>query len=120
MVKIAFTTASLEVDQAINNTIDRLFHLNTEPKSSEELFRLIRYPSAPARELARAAEVYDRTLVNIRKLVAKGMLTNAAEDFNYKDVLSQDHLNLIAKLSGCVAHRRTKNCTDMCFHSKYR
>lgn len=120
MVKIAFTTASLEVDQAINNTIDRLFHQNTEPKSSEELFRLIRYPNAPARELARAAEVYDRTLVNIRKLVAKGMSTNAAEDFNYKDVLSQDHLNLIAKLSGCVAHRQTKNCTDMCFHSKYR
>lgn len=29
-------------------------------------------------------------------------------------------MNLIANLSGCTAHRRVNNCSDMCFHQKYR
>jgi hypothetical protein len=32
------------------------------------------------------------------------------------------YLELLANLSGCEAHRsrRDANCTDMCFHSKFR
>jgi peroxidase len=118
-VKIAFVEASQEVDKAINKTIDNLVN-NRGPHSSAELFRLIRFPDAPARELARAAEVYERTLVNIRKHVREGMRTNSTTDFNYREILSPDHLNLVAELSGCMTHRFSKNCTDMCFHSKYR
>lgn len=62
-----------------------------------------RYPDAPARELARASEVYERTLTNIRKYVEKGNLTlNPTADFNYKELLSAEHLDLIARLSGKI------------------
>lgn len=118
-VRIAFVEASDEVDRAINKTIDNLFN-KKGPHNAGELFRLIRFPDAPARELARAAEVYERTLINIRKHVARGMTMNATEEFSYKELLSPEHLDLVAKLSGCVAHRQNKNCSDMCFHSKYR
>ncbi|EFA01243.1 peroxidasin isoform X1 [Tribolium castaneum] len=118
-VKIAFDEASHEVDKAINKTIDNLFH-NKGPHSSADLFRLVRFPDAPARELARAAEVYERTLVNIRKHVERGMTMNASSNFNYREILSPDHLNLVAELSGCMTHRLARNCSDMCFHSKYR
>ena len=118
-VKIAFLEATQEIDKAINRTIENIF-MHKGPQSSREIFRLIRYPNAPARELARAAEVYERTLINIRKHVEHGMATNETSDFNYRDILSQQHLDLIAQLSGCLAHRKVVNCTDMCFHSKYR
>ncbi|CAH2000403.1 unnamed protein product [Acanthoscelides obtectus] len=119
-IKIAFAEASEEVDRAINKTIDNIIH-NEGTHNPAELFRIIRYPDAPARELARAAEVYERTLVNIRKQVEKGrMMVNSTKDFDYKEVLSPEHLELIARLSGCMTHRLSRNCTDMCFHSKYR
>lgn len=118
-VRIAFVEASAEVDRAINKTINNLFN-KTGPHNPEELFRLVRFPDAPARELARASEVYERTLVNIRKHLSRGMTINNTEDFNYKELLSPEHLDLVAKLSGCVAHRQTKNCSDVCFHNKYR
>ncbi|XP_060535889.1 peroxidasin isoform X2 [Cylas formicarius] len=118
-IKIAFTEASKEIDQAINNTIDRFLH--SKNPSAAELFRIIRYPDAPARELARAAEVYERTLVNIRRHIEKETVSmNNTSSFSYREILSPEKLDLIAKLSGCMAHRHTNNCTDMCFHSKYR
>lgn len=99
-VKIAFAEASEEVDRAINKTIDNLIN-NKGPHNPADLFRFIRYPDAPARELARAAEVYERTLVNIRKHVQRGqMVMNSTSDFNYKEILSPEHLKLIARLSG--------------------
>lgn len=100
-VKIAFAEASAEVDRAINKTIDNIVN-NKSPRNPADLFRIIRYPDAPARELARAAEVYERTLVNIRKHVEKEnkMMVNHTTDFNYKEILSPEHLELIARLSG--------------------
>lgn len=41
-------------------------------------------------------------------------------DFSYKDLLSPSHLELVANLSGCMMHRPHTNCSDMCFHGKYR
>ncbi|KAK5642959.1 hypothetical protein RI129_009126 [Pyrocoelia pectoralis] len=120
LVKIAFAEATQEVDLAINRTIDKLFNHYGGPRTSAELFRIIRFPNAPARELARAAEVYERTLVNIRKHIQNGMYSNHTVDFNYREILSPEHLELVAKLSGCMAHRTVRNCTDMCFHSRYR
>lgn len=100
-VKIAFAEASSEVDRAINKTIDNIIR-NKAPHNPADLFRIIRYPDAPARELARAAEVYERTLVNIRKHVEKEqkMMVNNTSDFNYKEIISPEHLELIARLSG--------------------
>lgn len=118
-VRVAFAEASREVDKAINNTVDSLFS-NGSQHNPSDLFRLIRFPDAPTRELARAAEVYERTLINIRKHVEKGMTINHTSDYNYKELLSPQHLDLVARLSGCMTHRQFSNCTDMCFHKKYR
>ncbi|XP_026969682.1 peroxidasin homolog isoform X4 [Sagmatias obliquidens] len=40
--------------------------------------------------------------------------------YHYNDLVSPQYLSLIANLSGCTAHRRVNNCSDMCFHQKYR
>lgn len=107
---------------AINQTVSSLFGNHTgQKKHHGDLFRLFRFPTAPARELARAAEIYERTLVNIRKHVEGGsMLVANKSDFNYIDILSTEHLELVARLSGCESHRNMTDCSDMCFHSKYR
>ncbi|XP_052566883.1 peroxidasin isoform X2 [Culex pipiens pallens] len=121
-VRIAIAEASREVDLAINQTIAKLFSGNASTAQHHgDLFRIVRFPTGPARELARAAEVYERALVNIRRHVdtGKALATNSS-DFNYNDLLSPDYLDLLAQLSGCMAHRVTPNCTDLCFHAKFR
>lgn len=121
-IRIAFSEASNEVDSAINQTVASLFHPNeTSAKNHGDLFRIVRFPSGPAREISRASEIYERTLVNIRKHINAGKnLTTNVTDFNYDDLLSPEYLELLAQLSDCTAHRITPNCTDMCFHGKYR
>uniref|UniRef100_A0A8C0FXM6 Thyroid peroxidase n=1 Tax=Chelonoidis abingdonii TaxID=106734 RepID=A0A8C0FXM6_CHEAB len=41
-------------------------------------------------------------------------------EFHYNNLVSPHYLNLIANLSGCTAHRCFPNCSDICFHQKYR
>ncbi|KAG5889229.1 hypothetical protein JTB14_006365 [Gonioctena quinquepunctata] len=119
-VKVAFAEATEEIDRAINRTVDNMFK-NKQSHNPAEIFRIIRYPDAPVRELARAAEVYERTLTNVRKYVERdSIMMNSTSDFDYKELLSEEHLDLIARLSGCMTHRLFENCSDMCFHSKYR
>lgn len=122
-IRVAFADASREVDTAINQTMAYLFNPNPQRRKHHgDLFNMIRYPNGNARELARAAEIYERTLVTLRKRINAGaMVTADTEDFNYRDILSTEHLELIAQLSGCNAHRLKPNCTqNMCFHLKYR
>uniref|UniRef100_T1PGN3 Cell adhesion molecule-related/down-regulated by oncogenes n=1 Tax=Musca domestica TaxID=7370 RepID=T1PGN3_MUSDO len=128
-VRIAFEEAAKEIDLAINNTIDTLFTNRNRTKPNGEaappnyadLLRVFRFPTGEARQLARAAEIYERTLVNIRKHVLKGdNLIIESDKYKFKDLLSREHLHLVAELSGCMEHREMPNCTDMCFHSKYR
>lgn len=119
-VNIALTEASRDVDQAIANTIDKLFNNKTEKTDVHELFRIARFPNAPARQLARAAEIYERTLDKVRQYIQSGLKVTSTEPFNYNDVLSRQNLELIARLSGCTEHREEKDCSDMCFHNKYR
>lgn len=119
-VRIAFAEASYEVDSAINKTVEALFGNRDQRPHMGDLYRIVRFPSAPERELARAAEVYERTLVNIRKHVNAGKNVSIISDYNYNELLSSDHLKLVARLSGCMVHRLKNNCTNVCFHSKYR
>ena len=121
-VHIAFQEASTAVDRAVNDTINKLFALSRNSKNSSpgDLFRLLRFPNADARGVARAADIYERTLINIRKHVEAGMNINLTTDFSYKELLSPSHLQLVANLSGCMVHRPHVNCSNMCFHSKYR
>ncbi|XP_049292507.1 peroxidasin isoform X2 [Anopheles funestus] len=121
-VRIAIAEASREVDMAINQTIGRMFATgHNTTRYHDDLFRIVRFPTGPAREIARAAEVYERALVIIRKHVETGAnLTTNTTDFWYQDLLSPEYLDLLEQLSGCMAHRVTPNCSDLCFHSKYR
>nr|CAD7588585.1 unnamed protein product [Timema genevievae] len=130
-VRVAFEEARSAVDRAVNETLRKLFERDQgdKPASPSELFRLLRFPNAAARDVARAADVYERTLYNIRKHVEAGMKINLTKgtqkleeirDFSYKELLSSSHLELVANLSGCMVHRPFTNCSDMCFHSKYR
>lgn len=52
--------------------------------------------------------------------VAKPRLPPPRPGYHYNDLVSPQYLSLIANLSGCTAHRRVNNCSDMCFHQKYR
>uniref|UniRef100_A0A182QQU6 Uncharacterized protein n=1 Tax=Anopheles farauti TaxID=69004 RepID=A0A182QQU6_9DIPT len=121
-VRIAIAEASREVDMAINQTIGRLFATGRNAtRYHDDLFRIVRFPTGPAREIARAAEVYERALVIIRQHVEGGAsLATNSTDFSYQDLLSPEYLDLLEQLSGCMAHRVTPNCSDLCFHSKYR
>lgn len=121
MIRVAFSDAAREVDTAINQTLAYLFDPNSK-RHHGDLFKIARYPRGSARELARASEIFERTLVNLRKRVDAGAsLKIEADEFNYKDIFSSEHLDLIAQLSGCMAHRIKPNCsTNMCFHLKYR
>lgn len=123
-VRKAFADAASEIDTAINHTITALFS-PTKPRNNSrdygEMFRIFRFPNQPARELARASEVYERTLHNLRKQIEKGKVMTADKTpFNYTDELPVEYLELISSLSGCTTHRLFPNCSDMCFNQKYR
>lgn len=120
--RAAFAEASNEIDSAINQTVAALFTSNSSaPKNHGDLFRIVRFPTGPARELARASEIYERTLVNIQQHINAGMnLETNVSSFTNEDLLSPDYLELLAQLSDCTAHRITPNCTDICYHGMYR
>lgn len=120
-VNIALTEATKDIDQAIERTMQELFGNNKTAKTDiHALYKVTRFPNAPAREVARAAEIYERTLDKVKEFITSGHKVTSAEPFNYQSVLSNEHLEIIARLSGCVVHREKDDCSDMCYHSKYR
>lgn len=119
-VHLAFQEASASVDRAINATIQSLFNRGGVPHTPSSLMRLMRFPDAATRNIVRAADVYERTLTNIRRHVQAGLKINHTEEFSYQDLLSPQQLQLVARLSGCMEHQHPVNCSDMCFHTKYR
>ncbi|KAJ7988928.1 hypothetical protein DPEC_G00314270 [Dallia pectoralis] len=120
-----FVTSSIEeairnVDSAIESTRRHLFDGN--PRTPGELLALFRYPRDPYTvEQARAGEIFEQTLLLIQNHVNQGLMfdTNGTA-FRYNDLVSPHFLDVIANLSGCTAHRRFNNCSDICFHQKYR
>lgn len=118
-VHIALTQAMRDIDQAIERTMKKLVE-NHDASDIGHLYNVIRYPNKRGRDLARAAEIYDRVLDKIRSYVQSGLNVTDLEAFNYLDMFSPEHLELIAQLSGCTAHRIEKNCSDFCYHKKYR
>lgn len=87
----AFEDATEEIDRAINKTLASLFSAN---RSSERVdpFRLGRFPDAIARAAARPAEIFERTLVNIRRLVNAGAAANVTDEFRYEEILSPEQV----------------------------
>uniref|UniRef100_A0A4W3JWJ6 Uncharacterized protein n=1 Tax=Callorhinchus milii TaxID=7868 RepID=A0A4W3JWJ6_CALMI len=119
-VESSIREAINSVDNAINSTRRNLF--DKRPLSPNDLLALFRYPRDPFTvETARAGEIFERTLQLIQNHVKRGLNVNFnGIDFRYNDLVSPRYLDLIANLSGCTAHRRFPNCSDICFHQKYR
>lgn len=116
----AYQDAKLEVDRAINATINLLFvQHNISNQSPEFLMRIFRYPDEFSRNFVKSAEIYSRTLFNVRKHLTSGLKLNLTDDFIHKEILSETQLELIANLSGCVPHQYVTNCSNIQFHSKY-
>ncbi|XP_038627579.1 peroxidasin homolog [Tachyglossus aculeatus] len=119
-VATSIVEAIATVDRAINSTRSHLF--DSRPRSPNDLLALFRYPRDPYTvEQARAGEIFERTLQLIQEHVQHGLMVDLnGTSYHYNDLVSPQFLNLIANLSGCTAQRRVNNCSDMCFHRKYR
>lgn len=125
-VLVSLEEATRDVDQALNSTLEQLFSSGKSITNSTpgELLKIFRFPPETQRSVARSAEIFERTLELVAtKVKAKKNLLNSAGDFVYEDLVSPINLELIANVSGCEAHRASRevNCSlDMCFHAKYR
>ncbi|OWK56642.1 Peroxidasin [Lonchura striata] len=119
-VATSLREAISSVDHAINSTRTELF--SKRPKTPNDLLALFRYPRDPYTiETARAGEIFERTLQLIQEHVQQGLIVDMnVTGYRYNDLVSPHYLTMIANLSGCSAHRRTPNCSDICFHRKYR
>ena len=107
------------MDRAIELTKRKL--QNFKPRSPSDLLALFRFPSADALKIARSAEIFEAAIELIQKNVDSGlMLKEMKHGYKFNGLVSPEHIRLIAKLSGCTAHQRLVNCSDLCFHRKYR
>lgn len=86
----AFRDATMEIDRSINNTLESLF--NATSTRDINMFRLARFPNAIARAAARPAEIFERTLVNIRRMVNAGATANVTDEFRYDEILSPEQV----------------------------
>lgn len=121
LVTRAFHDAEETVDRAINQTLASLFGVDgAPPLTRSDPFKLARFPNAAARAAARPAEIFERTLLNIRRYVDQGSVANVSGAFNYRDVLTAEQVAEIERLSGCTGHRRPQSCSNMCHHGRYR
>ncbi|XP_036622985.1 peroxidasin-like protein [Trichosurus vulpecula] len=119
-VESSILDAIQRVDSAINSTRRNLF--SQRPRTPSDLLAQFRYPRDPFTvETARAGEIFEHTLQLIQENVKQGLTVDLEDqEFRYNDLVSPHYLSLIANLSGCTAHRRSPNCSDICFHQKYR
>ncbi|KAG8520823.1 Peroxidasin-like protein, partial [Galemys pyrenaicus] len=119
-VESSILDAVQRVDSAINSTRRHLF--SQKPRNPSDLLALFRYPRDPFTvETARAGEIFEHTLQLIQEHVKQGLTVDLeGREFRYNDLVSPFYLSLIANLSGCTAHRHMPNCSDICFHQKYR
>ncbi|XP_030887534.1 peroxidasin-like protein [Leptonychotes weddellii] len=119
-VESSILDAVQRVDSAINSTRRHLF--SQKPRTPSDLLAQFHYPYDPFTvETARAGEIFEHTFLLIQEHVKQGLTVDLeGREFRYNDLVSPHYLSLIANLSGCTAHRQVPNCSDMCFHQKYR
>ncbi|XP_046346605.2 peroxidasin-like isoform X1 [Haliotis rufescens] len=119
-VHTASNRARSIVNNAINDTLRDLFN-GDKTHTIEDLLRIFRYPAPEALELARAEEIFEQTLNIIHQHVNDGN-TYELDDHeeNYRELVSPSHLSLIANMSGCRNQYQNIDCSNTCFHRKYR
>lgn len=119
-VGISIQEARLTVDRALNSTVELLFHHHQHTnRTPSQLLNIFRFPSGSERELARAGEIYHRTLELVEAKIKEGGRYNLTA-FSVTNLISPANLELIGNLSGCEANRRHADCEDVCFHSRFR
>ncbi|XP_067938237.1 peroxidasin homolog isoform X2 [Watersipora subatra] len=121
-VEEAVSTARLEVDNAADQTLRELRD-KSKPLSSSDLLALFKFPSQAAQNIGRSAEIFERTLeLIVQKVHDADQIELDNKDIynNVREILSPNHIQIIAELSGCAESRTPIDCTNMCFHKKYR
>ena len=107
-VLVALEEALVDVDKALNSTLDALFSSSSSNAfsnaSSRELIRIFRYPPENQRGVARAAEVFERTLdlvaEKVKSIENHPSSSSSFANFTYQDLVSPYNLELIGNLSG--------------------
>ncbi|KAK7488478.1 hypothetical protein BaRGS_00020263, partial [Batillaria attramentaria] len=119
-VSNAIVEATNRVNSAVNNTLAQLFDRNRHITVSD-LIAAFRYPSPAALEPARAEEIFEQTLEIINQKVRDGHNFNLdGHEESYEELVSPAHLHMIANMSGCLRHTHSPDCSESCFHRKYR
>lgn len=96
LVLSAVEEARRAVDRAVNETIAALFNRDRSSRlTHSELIRLNRFPTATAREIARAAEVYERALAVVRRHIESGHQFNVTR----KNTFRPDFLTKIFRVN---------------------
>lgn len=101
------------VDNAINNTADKM--AAKQHHTPSDLLSLLMFPSSGTIEVAKAAEIFDEAIQKYE--------SNFTRDTIVSDIplhLTDCELTVLARLSGCVSHLREPNCSDICYHRRYR
>lgn len=87
----AFKDASEEIDRAINKTLKNLFNSDGTSRRIDP-FRITRFPNAIGRAAAKPAELFERTLFNIRRMVNSGAAANVTNEFHYEEILTSEQV----------------------------
>lgn len=89
----AFKEASEDIDRAVKKTLKQMF--DGSLNQSVNPFRLSRFPDAIGRANARPAEILERTLQIIRRMVREGEGSNLTEEFQYQEILTAEQVMLL-------------------------
>ncbi|BFY99802.1 hypothetical protein BsWGS_02841 [Bradybaena similaris] len=119
-VSNAIPQATHQVNSAVNTTLSQLFNRNRE-HTVQDLLAAFRYPTPEALDLARAEEIFEQTLEIIHRHVSEGHSYNLTGfEASYQELVSPSHIHMIANMSGCLRRTHAADCSDICFHRRYR
>lgn len=100
---------------AIRSKVSFAFnHMNMQPVSTpHQLLRRLNLPNNGSIELMVAAEVFQEALEMVRA-------SHTGQSEAGVPSLSECEVTLLAELSGCLEHGPAPDCSDICYHTRYR
>ena len=100
--QVSLEEASTSIDRALNATLSQLFSARNGSELSPEALTQLRFPPESEREVAKAAEIYERALQLVFERV-KNAGDSIAEvtpkNFTYLDIISPGGLSIAYVLS---------------------
>ncbi|XP_013375469.1 PREDICTED: peroxidasin-like protein [Chinchilla lanigera] len=93
-----------------------------KPHTAGDLLAQFRYAGDPfTAGIERAGQMFEDMLQLIQERMKQGLTVDLeGRGFRYNDLVAPRYVGIIANLSGCTAPRRLPDCSDMCFHRRYR